>query len=102
MATKIDQLVTYFNNIKTEQIQAQMLENIKIVAELSHDEKNQLQLEMFLDNKHMIEFVGHKNSKYLAEFMKFLAKTDDIITKDKIIEIIKIMNYNDIQVKKFK
>ena len=66
-----------------------MLENIKIVAELSHDEKNQLQLEMFLDSKHMIEFVGHKNSKYLAEFMKFLAKTDDIITKDKIIEIIK-------------
>ena len=50
MTAKIDQLVTYFNNIKTEQIQAQMLENIKIVAELSHDEKNKLQLEMFLDN----------------------------------------------------
>ncbi len=89
MPTKIDQLVTYFNSIKTEQIQAQMLANIKIVAELSRDEKNQLQLEMFLDNKHMIEFVEHKNSKYLAEFMKFLAKTDDIITKDKVIEIIK-------------
>ena len=89
MATKIDQLVTYFSNIKTQQIQAQMLENIKIVAELSRDEKNQLQLEMFLDNKHMIEFVGHKNSKYLAEFMKFLAKTDDIKIKDKIIETIK-------------
>ena len=89
MAKKIDQLISNFNNIKTEQIQAQMLENIKIVAELSCDEKNQLQLEMFLDNKHMIEFVGHKNSKYLAEFMKFLAKTDDIITKDKVIEIIK-------------
>ena len=89
MDTKNDQLVTYFSNIKTEQIQAQMLENIKIVAELSHDEKNQLQLEMFLNNKHMIEFVGHKNSKYLAQFMKFLAKTDDVATKDKIIEIIK-------------
>ena len=89
MATKIDQLVTYFSNIKTQQIQAQMLENIKIVAELSHDEKNQLQLEMFLDNKHMIEFVGHKNSKYLAQFMKFLAKTDDLATKDKIIFAIK-------------
>ena len=88
MTTKIDQLVTYFNNIKTEQIQAQMLENIKIVAELSRDEKNQLQLEMFLDNKHMIEFVGHKNSKYLAEFMKFVAKTDDMATKDKIIAMI--------------
>ena len=89
MTTKIDQLVMHFNNIKTEQIQAQMLENIKIVAELSRDEKNQLQLELFLDNKHMIEFVGHKNSKYLAQFMKFLAKTDDLSTKDKIIEIIK-------------
>ena len=88
MTTKIDQLVTYFNNIKTEQIQAQMLENIKIVAELSCDEKNQLQLEMFLDNKHMIEFVGHKNSKYLAEFMKFLAKTDDVARKDKIMQIV--------------
>ena len=88
MTTKIDQLVTYFNNIKTEQIQAQMLENIKIVAELSHDEKNQLQLEMFLDNKHMIEFVGHKNSKYLAEFMKFLAKTDSAEIKDKIINMV--------------
>lgn len=88
MTTTIDQLVTYFGNIKTEQIQAQMLENIKIVAELSRDEKNQLQLEMFLDNKHMIEFVGHKNSKYLAEFMKFLAKTDDMATKDKIIAMI--------------
>ena len=88
MTTKIDQLVTYFSNIKTEQIQAQMLENIKIVAELSRDEKNQLQLELFLDNKHMIEFVGHKNSKYLAQFMKFLAKTDDVARKDKIIEII--------------
>ncbi len=88
MATKIDQLVTYFSNIKTEQIQAQMLENIKIVAELSHDEKNKLQLEMFLDNKHMIEFVGHKNSKYLAKFIKFLAKTDSVAVKDKIIEII--------------
>ena len=88
MATKIDQLVTYFSNIKTEQIQAQMLENIKIVAELSHDEKNQLQLEMFLDNKHMIEFVGHKNSKYLAQFMKFLAKTDDFATKDRIMQIV--------------
>ena len=88
MNTKIEQLVAHFNNIKTQQIQAQMLENIKIVAELSRDEKNQLQLEMFLDNKHMIEFVGHKNSKYLAEFMKFLAKTDDVIAKDKIIKII--------------
>ena len=88
MATKIEQLVAHFNNIKTEQIQAQMLENIKIVAELSRDEKNQLQLEMFLDNKHMIEFVGHKNSKYLAQFMKFLAKTDDLSTKDKIIDLI--------------
>ena len=88
MTTKIDQLVIHFNNIKTEQIQAQMLENIKIVAELSCDEKNQLQLEMFLDNNHMIEFVGHKNSKYLAEFMKFLAKTDSVAVKDKIIEII--------------
>ena len=91
MATKIDQLVTYFSNIKTQQIQAQMLENIKIVAELSQDEKNQLQLEMFLDNKHMIEFVGHKNSKYLAEFMKFLAKTDSVTVKDKVIEIIDAM-----------
>ena len=91
MATKIDQLVTYFSNIKTQQIQAQMLENIKIVAELSRDEKNQLQLEMFLDNKHMIEFVGHKNSKYLAEFMKFLAKTDSVTVKDKVIEIIDVM-----------
>ena len=91
MNTKIDQLVTYFNNIKNEQIQAQMLENIKIVAALSCDEKNQLQLDMFLDNKHMIEFVGHKNSKYLAEFMKFLAKTDDIATKDKVI--FAIQNY---------
>ena len=36
----------------------------------------------------MIEFVEHKNSKYLAEFMKFLAKTDDVIVKDKIIKII--------------
>ena len=89
MTTKIDQLVTYFSNIKTEQIQAQMLENIKIVAELSQDEKNQLQLKMFLDNKHMIEFVGHKNSKYLAEFMNFLAKTDDLATKNKIIAMIK-------------
>jgi hypothetical protein len=89
MTTTIDQLITYFSNIKTEQIQAQMLENIKIVAELSRDEKNQLQLEMFLDNKHMIEFVGHKNSKYLTEFMNFLAKTDDMATKDKIIETIK-------------
>ncbi len=88
MTTKIDQLVTYFNNIKTEQIQAQMLENIKIVAELSRDEKNQLQLEMFLDNKHMIEFVGHKNSKYLAQFMKFLAKTDSKEIKEKIMELI--------------
>ena len=88
MNTKIDQLVTYFNNIKTEQIQTQILENIKIVAELSHDEKNQLQLELFLDNKHMIEFIGHKNSKYLAEFMKFLAKTDDVETKDKIMQIV--------------
>ena len=88
MTTKIDQLVTYFNNIKTEQIQAQMLENIKIVAELSCDEKNQLQLEMFLGNKHMIEFVGHKNSKYLAEFMKFLSKTDDVARKDKIMQIV--------------
>ena len=88
MTAKIDQLVTYFNNIKTEQIQAQMLENIKIVAELSRDEKNQLQLKMFLDNKHMIEFVGHKNSKYLAEFMKFLAKTDDVARKDKIMQIV--------------
>ena len=88
MNTKIDQLVTYFNNIKTEQIQIQILENIKIVAELSHDEKNQLQLELFLDNKHMIEFIGHKNSKYLAEFMKFLAKTDDVETKDKIMQIV--------------
>ena len=65
-----------------------MLESIKIVAELSGDEKNQLQLELFLENKHMIEFVGHKNSKYLAEFMKFLAKTDSVAVKDKIIEII--------------
>jgi hypothetical protein len=56
MTIKIDQLVTYLNNIKTEQIQAQILENIKIVAELSGDEKNQLQLELFLKNKHMIEF----------------------------------------------
>ncbi len=88
MNATINQLITYFSDIKTEQIQAQMLENIKIVAELSRDEKNQLQLEMFLDNKHMIEFVGHKNSKYLAEFMKFLAKTDDVIAKDKIIKII--------------
>ena len=88
MTTKIDQLVTYFNNIKTKQIKAQMLENIKIVAELSHDEKNQLQLQLFLDNKHMIEFVGHKNSKYLAEFMKFLAKTDDVARKDKIMQIV--------------
>ena len=88
MTTKIDQLITYFSNIKTEQIQAQMLENIKIVSELSQDEKNQLQLELFLDNKHMIEFVGHKNSKYLAQFMKFLAKTDDLSTKDKIIDLI--------------
>ena len=85
MTTKIDQLITYFSNIKTEQIQAQMLENIKIVSELSQDEKNQLQLELFLDNKHMIEFVGHKNSKYLAQFMKFLAKTDDLSTKDKML-----------------
>ncbi len=91
MDTKIDQLVTYFSNIKTEQIQAQMLENIKIVAELSQDEKNQLQLDMFLDNKHMIEFIGHKNSKYLAEFMKFLAKTDSVTVKDKVIEIIDAM-----------
>ena len=88
MTTKIDQLIAHFNNIKTEQIQAQMLENIKIVSELSQDEKNQLQLELFLDNKHMIEFVGHKNSKYLAQFMKFLAKTDDLSTKDKIIDLI--------------
>ncbi len=88
MTATINQLITYFSDIKTEQIKAQMLENIKIVAELSRDEKNQLQLEMFLDNKHMIEFVGHKNSKYLAEFMKFLAKTDDVIAKDKIIKII--------------
>ena len=88
MTTKIDQLVTYFNNIKTEQIQAQMLENIKIVAELSCDEKNQLQLEMFLDNNHMIEFVGHKNSKYLAQFMNFLSKTDDVATKDKVMQIV--------------
>ena len=43
---------------------------------------------MFLDNKHMIEFVVHNNSKYLAEFMKFLAKTDDLATKDRIIEMI--------------
>ena len=91
MATKIDQLVTYFGNIKTQQIQAQMLENIKIVAELSRDEKNQLQLEMFLDNKDMIEFVGHKNSKYLTEFMNFLAKTDSVTVKDKVIEIIDVM-----------
>jgi len=88
MTAKIDQLVTYFSNIKTEQIQAQMLENIKIVAELSHDEKNQLQLEMFLDNKHMIEFIGHKNSKYLAQFMKFLAKTDDVEAKEKVMQIV--------------
>ena len=88
MAIKIDQLVTNFNNIKTEQIQAQMVENIKIVAELSHDEKNQLQLEMFLDSKHMIEFVGHKNSKYLAQFMKFLAKTDDVMAKEKVMQIV--------------
>ena len=91
MTTTIDQLITYFSNIKTERIQAQMLENIKIVAELSCDEKNQLQLEMFLDNKHMIEFIGHKNSKYLAEFMKFLAKTDDVMIKDKIM--FAIQNY---------
>ena len=88
MTTKIDQLVIHFNNIKTEQIQAQMLENIKIVAELSCDEKNQLQLEMFLGNKHMIEFVGHKNSKYLAEFMKFLSKTDSTDIKEKIMDLI--------------
>jgi hypothetical protein len=88
MITKIEQLIMHFNSIKTEQIQAQMLANIKIVAELSRDEKNQLQLEMFLDNKQMIEFVGHKNSKYLAEFMKFLAKTDDVATKEKIIDLI--------------
>ena len=43
---------------------------------------------MFLDNKHMIEFVGHKNSKYLAEFMNFLAKTDDVETKDKVMQIV--------------
>ena len=91
MNTKIEQLVAHFNNIKTQQIQAQMLENIKIVAELSQDEKNQLQLDMFLDNKHMIEFIGHKNSKYLAEFMKFLAKTDDVMIKDKIM--FAIQNY---------
>ena len=36
----------------------------------------------------MIEFVEHKNSKYLAEFVKFLAKTDDVIVKDKIIKMI--------------
>ena len=88
MTAKIDQLVTYFSNIKTEQIQAQMLENIKIVAELSQDEKNQSQIELFLDNNHMIEFVGHKNSKYLAEFMNFLAKTDSVEIKDKIINMV--------------
>jgi predicted nucleotidyltransferase len=88
MITKIDQLIMYFNSIKTDKIQDQMLANIQTVAKLSQDSKNQLQIELFLDNNHMIEFVEHKNSRYLVQFMNFLTKTDSEEIKEKIMELI--------------
>ena len=89
MITKIDQLIMHFNSIKTDKIQDQMLANIQTVAKLSQDSKNQLQIELFLENNHMIEFVEHKNSRYLVQFMNFLTKTDSEEIKEKIMELIK-------------
>ena len=76
-------------SITDESIKNAIVVYLQHVADITKDNKNNPALEILLDHNHMIDFVGNKNSKYLAEFMKFLAITDSIAIKDKIMELIR-------------
>ena len=81
-------LVKTFNLIQDTQIQDAIIILLLNIANLSKVESNKDAIELALNTKSLTDFVGHSNSPYLAEFMKFLAKTDDMETKEKIMTAI--------------
>ena len=81
-------LVKTFNSIQDTQIQDAIIILLLNIATLSKVESNKDAIELALNTKSLTDFVGHSNSPYLAKFVKFLAKTDSVAVKDKVIEII--------------
>jgi hypothetical protein len=87
--TKTEQtLVEIFNSIEDEGIKNAIINNLKHVAHLSTVATNHYAIAIALDTKSLSEFVGHKNTPYLAKFMKFLVKNDSVAIKDQVINII--------------
>jgi hypothetical protein len=82
-------LIETFNSIDGDDVKNAIIEYIINVANLSKVEKNQASLAIAMDNKSLAQFVGHKNTPYLAEFMRFLAKTESVEIKNKIMNYIR-------------
>jgi hypothetical protein len=81
-------LVKTFNSIQDTQIQDAIIIFLSNIAILSKVESNKDAIELALNTKSLTDFVGHSNSPYLAKFVKFLVKTDDVETKDKVMQIV--------------